>query len=457
LKRQRNIHAASDGVSAEKTVRLDLISRGEFNSEASFVNENLKRTVRGVRALSGRTQVALIGIAMALAAIALVLRSGSFAIGTAENPATEVTSSAKRPSGVFYPTEAQWATLTVEPVQQHVFRSEHVTEGKIAVDEDRSTLIFSPYSGRVMKLLVKPGDAVRRGQQLFTIEAADMVQAQNDFIAALTALNKARSQLHLAQVTEKRQHDLYLGKAAPLKDWEQAQAALDAAQNDLRSAEVTLQAARNRLRILGKTDEEISTLQDKGTISAETPIYAPIEGTIVQRKVGPGQYVTNASNDPVFVIGDLSTVWLVAYVRETEAPNMHVGQAVQFTVLAYPDRIYPANVSYVATALDVTSRRLLVRATVNNSERLLKPEMFASVTILTGEGDRALAVRRTAVIYEGDVARVWVARSDKAIELRRIKPGLTSGNMVQVLEGLEDGDRVVTKGSLFIDRLAAGS
>ena len=83
--------------------------------------------------------------------------------------------------------------------------------------------------------------------------------------------------------------------------------------------------------------------------------------------------------------------------------------------------------------------------------------MFASVSISTGEGDAAIAVPRNAIIYEGDMARVWVARSDKAIELRRIKPGLTSGNMVQVLEGLEDGDRVVTKGSLFIDRLAAGS
>jgi membrane fusion protein, heavy metal efflux system len=422
-----------------------------------FVNESPTPSVRGVRALSARAQAALIVVALAVAASVLVLRSRSAAVNSAETPATEVTSRSKLQPGLFRPTDAQWATLTVEPVEQLIFRTEHATEGKIAIDEDRSTPIFSPYAGRVMRLMVKPGDAVRRGQPLFTIEAADMVQAQNDFIAALTALNKARSALVLAKVTEKRQHDLYLAKAGPLKDWQQAEAALDAAQNDVRSGEVGLQATRNRLRILGKTEEEISAFENTGTISAETPIYAPIDGTIVQRKVGPGQYVAGASNDPVFVIGDLSTVWVVAYVRETEAPNMHVGQALQFTVLAYPDRIYPANVSYVATGLDPTSRRLLVRATVNNAERLLKPEMFASVTILTGEGDRALAVRRTAVIYEGDLARVWVARDDKTIELRRIKPGMTSGNMVQVLEGLERGDRVVTKGSLFIDRLAAGS
>jgi cobalt-zinc-cadmium efflux system membrane fusion protein len=99
-----------------------------------------------------------------------------------------------------------------------------------------------------------------------------------------------------------------------------------------------------------------------------------------------------------------------------------------------------------------------VRATVNNSAGLLKPEMFASVKIQTGEGDTSLAVPRDAVIYEGDTARVWVMRDqDKAIELRRVKIGLTDGNVVEVADGLVPSDRVVTKGSLFIDRVAAGS
>jgi cobalt-zinc-cadmium efflux system membrane fusion protein len=129
-------------------------------------------------------------------------------------------------------------------------------------------------------------------------------------------------------------------------------------------------------------------------------------------------------------------------------------------VLAYPERSFPANISYVAAALDPTTRRLLVRATVNNSAGLLKPEMFASVKILTGEGDKAVAVPRDAIIYEGEAARVWVVRdkdNEKAIELRRIKVGLTNGNMVEVVKGLGPGDRVVTKGSLFIDRVAAGT
>ena len=421
------------------------------------MSSDLDRPQSRARALPARVQVLLVLILVfAVGAGFWVAKSRTNS--DARDP--DANGQSKKVTGVFYPTPAQWATLTVEPVQQRVFQSEHVTEGKIAVDEDRSTPIFSPYAGRVIKLFVKPGDTVTVGQPLFTVQAADMVQAQNDFISAATALNKARSAQNLAQIIDKRQRLLYEGKAVPLKEVQNARAALDAAENDVRSAEVALEATRNRLRILGKTDQEITDFQEKGTIDPATLITAPIAGTIVQRKVGPGQYVGSGSTDPVFIIGDLSTVWVVAFIRETEAPIVHVGQQIYFTVLAYPNRSFPATISYVAAALDPTIRRLLVRATVNNDAGLLKPEMFASVKILTGESDKAVAVPRDAIIYEGETARVWVVRdkdNDKAIELRRIKVGLTNGSLVEVLKGLAPGDRVVTKGSLFIDRVAAGT
>jgi len=421
------------------------------------VSSDLDRPQSRARALPARVQVLLVLI-LVFAVGAGIWVAKSRTNSDARDP--DANGQSKKVTGVFYPTPAQWATLTVEPVQQRVFQSEHVTEGKIAVDEDRSTPIFSPYAGRVIKLFVKPGDTVTVGQALFTVQAADMVQAQNDFISAATALNKARSAQNLAQIIDKRQRLLYEGKAVPLKEVQNARAALDAAENDVRSSEVALEATRNRLRILGKTDQEITDFQEKGTIDPATLITAPIAGTIVQRKVGPGQYVGSGSTDPVFIIGDLSTVWVVAFIRETEAPIVHVGQQIYFTVLAYPDRSFPATISYVAAALDPATRRLLVRATINNDAGLLKPEMFASVKILSGESDKAVAVPRDAIIYEGDAARVWVVRdkdSEKAIELRRIKVGLTNGSMVEVLKGLAPGDRVVTKGSLFIDRVAAGT
>ena len=291
------------------------------------------------------------------------------------------------------------------------------------------------------------------GQPLFTVEATDMVQAQNDFITAATGLNKARSALTLALINDKRQRLLYEGRAVPLKEVQNARAALDAAENDVRSSEIALEAVRNRLRILGKTDAEITEFQEKGTIDPATPIYTPIAGTIVQRKVGPGQYLGNGASDPVFVIGDLSTVWLTAYVREWDAPKVSVGQQIEFTLLAEPDRVHKTMITYVAAILDTNTRRLLVRATIDNPDGTFKPEMFANVSIIAGRGMASPAVPRDAVMYEGDAARVRVVRDDGGVELRAIKTGLTSGSLIQVLDGLQLREKVIGSGSLFIDRL----
>jgi membrane fusion protein, heavy metal efflux system len=372
-------------------------------------------------------------------------------------PGTNSEHPARAKGEVFYPTAAQWGTFTFEPVRQTVFRPVYVTEGKIAVNEDQATPVYSPYSGRIIKLLAKPGDRVERGQPLFILEATDAVQVHNDFLTAITALNKARAQLNLAQTVERRLGSLYEGKAIALREWQQAQADLVNALNDVTSMEAALEAARNRLRIMGRTDEEIAKFQERRTITPETPIFAPISGLVVQRKVGPGQYITAGASDPAFLIGDLSTVWVTAFVRETETPNVRVGQAVSFKVLAFPEQIFNANISYVSTSIDANSRRLLVRAVINNSDGLLRPEMFANVSISTDEGDNALSVPRIAVIYEGEMARVWVVREDRGLELRRIKPGMVNGPLIQVKDGLRPGEKVVTKGSLFIDREATAN
>jgi membrane fusion protein, heavy metal efflux system len=401
-----------------------------------------------------RRQWAVGAVLLAVAGAALF---GFTNLGGKSPGNSEVSSQSRKGSQRYSPTPAEWASLTIEPVTQRVFRAETVTEGKIAVDEDRSTPVFSPYAGRVMKLLVRPGDSVTQGQSLFVIEAADTVQAQNDFIAAMTGLNKAQSALDLAQLQDKRAKDLFEGRAVPLKDYQQSQATLIQAQNDLRSSQTALEAARNKLRILGLTDEAISAFQDKGRIDPNTTIPSPISGTVVQRKVGPGQYVNSGASDPVFVVGDLSTVWLVAFVRETDASNVSVGQEIAFNVLALPGRTLTARIDYVSAAIDPATRRLLVRATIDNKNGLLKPEMFANVTIYSAGDHPAVGVPKQALIYEGDQVRVWVAHEDKSIELRQIKTGLTNGDLVEVDGNLKPGEQIVTKGSLFIDRAASGS
>jgi cobalt-zinc-cadmium efflux system membrane fusion protein len=398
-------------------------------------------------------------LAIALAITALVgagvVDAGRMLVQHAKSSETTAQAKAKLPR--YVPSEAEWASLSAEPVSERAFRAERVTEGKIAVNEDSSTPIFSPYAGRVIKLLVKPSETVERGQPLFVVEATDTVQGLNDFISALSALNSARSKLNLAQIVEKRASDLYAGKAVPLKDWQQSQTDLTTAQNDMRSAETSLEAAHNRLRILGRSEEQIAAFQQKRQISADTPIYSPIAGTVVQRKIGPGQFISSGASDPVFVIGDLSTVWLTAFVRETEASGVAVGQDISFSLLALPGTEFKARIDYVSAAIDPSTRRLLVRATIDNKDGMFKPEMFANVTIYSGGNRPGVGVPKQALIYEGDRVRLWVVHDDKSIELRDVETGLTNGDLVEVRSNLKAGEKIVTKGSLFIDRAATGS
>ena len=182
---------------------------------------------------------------------------------------------------------------------------------------------------------------------------------------------------------------------------------------------------------------------------------APIGGTVIQRRVGLGQYINAGATDPVFTVGNLSTVWLIANVRESDAPKMKIGAPVEVSVLAYPGRTFNAKLSYVAPALDPNTRRLPVRAEIENPGRELLPEMFASFRIVSGDNRLMPAVPQEAVVYEGAQARVWVARPDqKAVVTRPIEVGATTNGLVEVRKGLAVGETVVASGTLFIDRAA---
>jgi cobalt-zinc-cadmium efflux system membrane fusion protein len=358
------------------------------------------------------------------------------------------------PPGTFRPTPAQLASLKLAPVATMTFRTAEVTDGKIAINGDRTTPVFSPYSGRVTKIIARQGDYVKQGAPLLALEASEFVQGQNDLIAAAAALRTARSQLNLAQVNEKRKHALYEAKGGALQDWQQSQADLITAQNNLRSAETALALVRNRLRILGKTDAQIDALQNAQKIDPVAFVLAPISGTVTDRQVGLGQYVQSGASNPLYSIGDLSTVWLVANVREQDAPLMRLGALVEVRVLAFPRRVFKAKLTYVAPSVDPNTRRLPVRAEVENPDGALKPEMFASFSIITGSESAAPAVPEEAIVYEGQTARVWVVQDAGTVASREIRIGRIDNGMVEVLAGVKSGERVVTSGTLFIDRAA---
>ena len=173
------------------------------------------------------------------------------------------------------------------------------------------------------------------------------------------------------------------------------------------------------------------------------------------RKLGVGQYITQGATDPIMLIGDLSTVWLVANVRETDAPFVRVGQPVEVRVTAYPDKVFKAKLTFVAPMVDPNTHRLPIRAEVPNGEGLLKPEMWADFRIATGPATDTCGPAR-AIVFEGDSERVWVTDKNHYLTSREIKTGIINGPNVEVLSGLSAGDEVITQGSIFIDRAAAG-
>jgi cobalt-zinc-cadmium efflux system membrane fusion protein len=351
----------------------------------------------------------------------------------------------------------------VQPVEVHVFQDASETDGKIAIDDDMVTPVFSPFSGRVTRLVAHAGDTVKKGDPLFGIQASELAQAQNDLITAVAGLRTAKAQLNLATTNEKRQHDLYVAQGAALKDWQQAQVDLATAQGGMNTATISLASVRNRLRIFGKSDHDIDALESTPDIlhvDADSLVTAPIGGTVVQRQIGLGQNIVSASagaTSPVFMIGDLSKVWLVANARESDATFMHPGDAVEVSVLAIPSKVFKARLTYVASSIDPNTHRLAVRAEVDNPTGELKPEMFASFRIITGEDDTAPGVPESAIVYEGESAHVWLAGATaRTLEIRPIKFGRSRGGLVEALEGLHPGDKIVTSGAVFIDRAVNG-
>ncbi|WP_424134207.1 efflux RND transporter periplasmic adaptor subunit [Roseomonas chloroacetimidivorans] len=380
--------------------------------------------------------------------------SGHEEVAVISSPARAAINTGRQADGSFKlsPTEAK--LLRIEPVVSRSFRPERIAEGRISFNEERSTPVFAPYTGRVVRAIAQPGQQVRAGDVLFEIETTDLTSAANDLLSALDAAARSRTQADLARRNEARQRDLFAAKAAARRDLEQAQADLANALSDQRTAEATLAAARDKLRVLGRSPEEIAQIEQTRRVNAVVAVTAPIAGTVVQRRIGSGQWLNAGGSDPIYTIADLSQMWLVAGVREMDAPLVRPGQQVQVSVDALPGRSFNARIENVASALDPTTRRLTVRAAVEDPDHLLKPEMFASFRIAVGDASNAVAVPAGALIHRGASTSLWEALDDNRFVMRKVETGLQSDGMVQVTSGLNPEARIVTGGALFIDRAA---
>jgi cobalt-zinc-cadmium efflux system membrane fusion protein len=360
--------------------------------------------------------------------------------------------------GTFRPSKTEWAGLGVATVRMTSFRPAIRADGHIAIDRDLTTPVFSPYSGRVTQIDAKLGQFVEKGAPLLALDGSELVEGEDKLVAALSKRETAQARLRLATDIEQREHALYLARGAALKDWQKSGTELIAAQNRLRTAQIAVMAAREHLRILGNTPQEIARLESAPAQQGDPIAWvrAPISGTVTERRVGLGEYIKSGGAKPVYTIGDLSKVWLVADVRERDAPLIRLGEPVAVRVLAYPGRVFNARISWVASNIDPQTHRLPVRAEVENPDGALKPMMFARFRIVTGSAIAAPAVPQSAIIHRGHEERVWVKGPGGTLAVRTIRTGMSRHGMVEILSGLEAGEQVVTRGTLFIDHAATG-
>jgi cobalt-zinc-cadmium efflux system membrane fusion protein len=346
----------------------------------------------------------------------------------------------------------QMHQLRLVPAELCEFQMKKTAIGQIAFNEDASTVVLTPFSGRVTRLIAKIGDEVKVGDPLFEVDSPEVVQAQTDLIAAVQSLDKAKSQFNLSKRVLDRQTSLLNDRATSQREVDQARTDFTVAENDLGTAEGALKAARNKLRVIvGRGEAEVARVEKERIINPLITINAPIAGTIVSRRVGPGQYVRSDSAETLFSISDMSTMWLKAYVPESDIALIKVGQELEVKVVALPNRVFRAKVIAIGSYSEAQTRRIMIRSEIPNPDRSLKAEMFVSYRISVGNEGEAPAVPVEAVIREGDAATVWVQSEPQTFERRRVTLGLEQDGRVQIRTGLKAGEVVVARGAIFVD------
>ena len=334
-------------------------------------------------------------------------------------------------------SEKQASTLKTGPVGTRDFTLFKTAVGTIDFNEDLLVQVFSQYPGKILKASFNIGDDVKAGDTLFTIDSPDLLQAESTLLATAGVLELQKRTL--ARVTQL------------LKQGGSAQKDVDQSTSDEQTAEGNFKAARDAVRIFGKTDAEIDQIVEMRKVDSVLLVPSPISGRIVARSAAPG-FLTQPGNAPApYSVADLSTMWMIANVIETDAPAYKLGQSVEVTVPAYPGTVFKGRVTTVGSIIDPNTHRQLVRSQIDDPKHLLRSGMFASFVIRVGDPMRSLAVPVNGVVREGDgTMTVWVTSDNLHFTKRTVKVGLQQDGWTQILEGLQPAEIVVTDGAVFL-------
>jgi membrane fusion protein, heavy metal efflux system len=339
-------------------------------------------------------------------------------------------------------TEKQRETVRVEAVTERAFPVEKQSVGSIDFNEDLTLQVFAPYQGRIIRLFAEVGDDVKKGQTLFTVDSPDLLQAESTLIAAAGVLELTTRSLA-------RLKELYQSRAVSQKD-------LDQAVSDQQTAEGNLRAARDAVRLFGKVDPDIDAIVARRVADPTLIVPSPIDGRITARNAAPGLFVQPGSAPAPYSVANVSTMWMLANVAESDSPALHVGQDVTVNVAAFPDKVFEGRISTVGSIVDPNTRRVLVRSEVADPRHELRSGMFANFVIRTGDPMRAPGVPLDGVVREGDgTMTVWVTTDRRRFTKRTVRIGLERDGYRQVLEGLRLGELIATDGAIFLSNMLA--
>ena len=326
----------------------------------------------------------------------------------------------------------QIAHLQIAPVAKGSLPRVLRLTGAVAYNAFATTPVFSAVGGPVREILVTPGDFVRVGQTLLDVNSPD-------YSAARSAYLKAKDAFALADKSYQRAVDLLAHKAIAERDVQQAESDRAQAQSDVESS-------TDALRALGISDPE-ATAKAAGTL--QIPLLAPVAGEIVERLVGPGQLL-QAGATQCFTISDTGTVWVLVNVYQSDLGSVRIGDTVEITTDAYPDT-FRGRISYLAPALDPTTRTLQARIVTENPAHKLKKDMYVIATVRAGAVANALLVPDAAVLRDNEnMPFVYVQTGSNQFARRLVTLGDSSAGRTQITSGLKDGESVVGDGGVFV-------
>ncbi len=336
----------------------------------------------------------------------------------------------------------QLELIKVAPVEERDFPVEKEAVGSIDFDADMAVQVFTPYQGKIIALFAVVGDDVKKGQTLFTIASPDLLQAESTLIAAAGVLDLTTRNLA-------RLRGLYTTQAVSQREVEQA-------TSDQQTAEGNLRAARDAVRIFGKSDADIDNIIAKRIADPTLVVPSPIAGRIVARNAAPGLLVQPGVAPAPYTVANIDTMWLLANVAETDSPAFHAGQPERVRVDAFPGRVFDARVTTVAAAVDPNTRRVLVRSAIKDPRNELRSGMFAEFTIDVGAPVHSPAIPLDGVVREGDGTQtIWVTADRRHFTRRAVKIGEQSDGYRQILQGVQPGELAATEGAIFLSNMLA--